>query len=160
MRIEKCYFCSSPVYPGHGTTFVRNDCKIFRFCRSKCHKNFKLKRNPRKTKWTKAFRKANRKELAHDTTFEFERRRHVPVKYDRELMQKTIKAIKRVNEIKKGREERFYATRMRVARRQQKTEALKEIEQSIDLIKSPVEQKKLQANRVARVKEQNAMDTN
>ncbi|AQZ09626.1 RLP24 (YLR009W) [Zygosaccharomyces parabailii] len=113
MRIYQCHFCSSPVYPGHGIMFVRNDAKEFRFCRSKCHKAFKQRRNPRKLKWTKAFRKAAGKELAVDSTLTFAQRRNVPVRYNRELVETTLDAMERIEEIRKKRERAFYKNRMR-----------------------------------------------
>ncbi|KAF7543984.1 hypothetical protein G7Z17_g10305 [Cylindrodendrum hubeiense] len=112
MRIETCYFCSRPAYPSKGITFVRNDARVFRFCRSKCHKNFKMKRNPRKLKWTKAFRKAAGKEMTVDSTLQFAVRRHEPIRYDRDLMGKTLKAMERVSEIRSRRERVFYKKRM------------------------------------------------
>ncbi|KAL8280369.1 hypothetical protein RQP46_007286 [Phenoliferia psychrophenolica] len=115
MKIEPCFVCSSPCYPGNGTMFVRNDSKCFRFCRSKCHKNFKMKRNPRKLKWTKAFRKASGKEMTVDSTLTFEKRRNVPIVYDRDLVQATIAGMKRIGEIRAKREKAFYKARMAAA---------------------------------------------
>ncbi|KAH9063333.1 ribosomal protein L24e-domain-containing protein [Lactarius vividus] len=121
MRIEKCYFCSKSVYPGHGTAFVRNDAKVFRFCTSKCHKNFKMKRNPRKVRWTKAFRRAAGKEMVIDSTIDFEKRRNIPVRYDRDLMRSTLQAMKRIAEVKKRRENAFWKNRMATSREKLKT---------------------------------------
>ena len=90
-----------------------------------------MKRNPRKVRWTKAFRKAAGKEMvivriwlffslilqciypyrSQDSTIDFEKRRNVPVRYDRELMQTTIRAMKRVAEVKKRREHAFWKNR-------------------------------------------------
>ena len=134
VRIETCYFCSSPVYPGHGINFVRNDSKIFRFCRSKCHRNFKKKRNPRKLRWTKAYRQAHNKELQKDSTFEFEKRRNRPVRYDRELVGRTLNAIKTVGQVRKAREQRFFENRMRVAKTKQKAYVRAEIKKGVDIL--------------------------
>lgn len=134
MRIEQCSFCGAPVYPGHGQMFVRNDCKIFRYCTSKCRKNFGMKRNPMKLKWTKTFRKANGKELAVDTTMDFERRRHVPVKYNRELVSNTLKAMKRVEEIKARRQRDLWEKRMEANQRQQVKDAVHALKHNIDMI--------------------------
>lgn len=93
--------------------FVRNDAKEFRFCRSKCHKAFKQRRNPRKLRWTKAFRKAAGKELVVDSTLTFAAKRNVPVRYNRELVATTLKAMSRIEEIRQKRERAFYKNRMR-----------------------------------------------
>lgn len=137
MRLEKCWFCSSTIYPGHGITFVRNDATVFKFCRSKCHKNFKMKRNPRKVKWTKAYRKLAGKELAEDATFEMERRRNRPEKYDRELVTKTVKAMKRIGEIRVARQDRFYQQRMAGNKERQRAADRKQLEEEIHLVKAP-----------------------
>eukprot|EP01084_Bolivina_argentea_P232067 391206_1 len=138
MRIHKCYFCSSPIYPGHGITFVRNDCKIFRFCKSKCHNNFKLRRNPRRTRWTKAFRWARKKELTNDAVFNFEKRRNIPIKYDRELMAKTIKSMNRINQIRIARNNRYYDMRFKNQPKIKKAQALRLIRKNLHLVVAPV----------------------
>ena len=152
MRIHKCYFCSSSCYPGHGITFVRNDSKVFRFCRSKCHKNFNLKRNPRKTKWTKAFRKSRGKEMTVDSTLDFEKRRNVPVKYDRNLMGATIRAMKRVQEIKSKREQRFFDKRMQIRKKHEKAQNKVDISQNINLVAPAMSKKAQEMNLTAPLK--------
>lgn len=112
MRIEKCYFCSANIYPGHGTVFCRNDAKFFRFCSSKCTRLFKAKKNPRKLAWTKDSRMAKGKEMKNDSVLEFEQRRNEPVRYNRDLMVQTLQAMKRIDEIKKTRQQRFFERRM------------------------------------------------
>uniref|UniRef100_A0A6B2G1F8 Probable ribosome biogenesis protein RLP24 n=1 Tax=Myxobolus squamalis TaxID=59785 RepID=A0A6B2G1F8_MYXSQ len=111
MRIEKCYFCSCSVYPGHGLTFIRNDSKAFNFCRSKCHRAFKKKWNPRKTRWTKAFRKSTGKELSVDPIFEFEQKRNTPIIYSRTIWKHSVIAIKKVEEVANKRKELYLLKR-------------------------------------------------
>ena len=71
-----------------------------------------MKRNPRKLKWTKAYRKNAGKEMVVDSTLQFAARRNVPVRYDRELFAKTLKAMERIGEIRSRRERLFYKKRM------------------------------------------------
>jgi len=127
MRIENCYFCGFPVYPGHGLMFVRNDCKVFKFCSSKCNRHFKMKHNPLKARYTKAFRRSRGKEMTIDKTFEFEKTRNRPEKYDRELYASTLKAMKKVTEIKAKRDKAFHEKRVAPGKRGEKRQAVREL---------------------------------
>ncbi|KAM3321936.1 hypothetical protein P3S67_003087 [Capsicum chacoense] len=97
-----------------------------------CHKNLKMKRNPRKLKWTKEYRRLHGKDMIQDSTFEFERKRNRPERYDRNVTENTLKAIKKIDKIRVDREERHIAKR----------EVAKEFKQSIDLVKAPAAREK------------------
>jgi len=117
MRLEPCYFCGSTIYPGHGTKFVRNDCKIFNFCRGKCQKAFSKKRNPRKTRWTKAYRKARGKDLTVDPIFELEKRRNEPVKLTEALIKNVVESMKTIETIRVKRAGQHIKNRLKEGKR-------------------------------------------
>ena len=110
---------------------------MFFFCSSKCNKLFKAKKNPRKLKWTKAYRAAHGKELINDPVLEFEKRRNVPTRYNRDLMVNTIQAMKRVEEIKAARKQRHFNKRMDSHKQKKKQDIENELIKHIDLISDP-----------------------
>ena len=134
VRIEKCSFCGGPVWPGHGTMFVRNDCRCFRFCRKKCRKFWMKKKNPRKFKWTKAYRAAMGKDLVVDSTLDFEQRRNRPVKYDRDLVAATLRTIRLVDDIRQERSNAHWERRMMASYAIETQQKLFDIAQNVNLI--------------------------
>lgn len=194
MRIETCYFCSSPVYPSKGITFVRvrapaasacpPQCQLTRARRtmlapsasarasatrtSRCalpagpphtHACIHMciqtcihtpkhtyihthawqltphrKRNPRKLAWTKSFRRAHGKEMTVDSTLAFAARRNIPTRYNRDLVQTTLKAMSRVSEIRARRERAFYKARMRGNKERQRADDRKLVDENQHLL--------------------------
>jgi large subunit ribosomal protein L24e len=65
-----------------------------------------------------------------DSTIDFEKRRNVPVRYDRDLVQTTIKAMKRIGEIKSRRERAFFKSRMAASREKQRAHRKKILDKS------------------------------
>lgn len=93
-----------------------------------------MKRNPRKLAWTKAFRRAHGKEMTVDSTLTFAQRRNVPVRYNRDLVATTLKAMSRVSEIRARRERAFYKARMRGNKQRQREEDRKLVEENQHLL--------------------------
>lgn len=94
-----------------------------------------MKRNPRKLRWTKAFRKAAGKEMVVDSTLAFSARRNVPVRYNRDLVSETLRAMGRVEEIRQRRERAFYKNRMRGNKERQKEADRKLVEENPELLR-------------------------
>lgn len=110
-----------------------------------------MKRNPRKVGWTKAYRyyftvrhtgihtlitlrAAHGKELKVDSTLKFAQRRNVPVRYNRDLVATTLKAMARVEEIRQRRERAFYKERMRGNKERQREADKKLVEENQHLL--------------------------
>lgn len=63
MYIKKHYFLLGAHMPLPQHDIFQKNCKVFGFCKSKCHKNFTKKLDPHKVRWTEAFQKTAGKEL-------------------------------------------------------------------------------------------------
>ena len=55
--MPRCSFCKQVYEWPKGLTFVKEDSKVFYFCSSKCKRNFRLGRDPKKVNWVKREKK-------------------------------------------------------------------------------------------------------
>lgn len=83
-----------------------------------------------------------------DSTLDFEKQRNRPVKYDRHLIQSTIRAMKRVEDIKSLRQQRFMEKRREAIKEIEKVRAREDIVKSIDLIAPAASRERAAADKV------------
>ena len=129
---------------------------MFRFCRSKCHKNFKAKRNPRRVRWTKAYRKTHGKELVADPVYEFEKSKDSAVRYDRNVWIDTVQAMERLDQIRTDREGRFWEERMKNAEHHKKEMIKSNLIRNETLIGDPEIREKVQELKAERDRKREA----
>lgn len=75
--------------------------------------------------------------MAIDPSFEFEKRRHTPLKYDRQTWTKAVEAMKKVELIKQKRQGAYIMQRLRKGRELEQERDVKEVQRDLSLIKSP-----------------------
>ncbi len=69
-----------------------------------------------------------------DSTFEFEKRRNRPVRYNRELMGATLRAMKKVSAVQAKRQELFFKMRMRAHKGMQREQVRAVIKKGMDIL--------------------------
>jgi len=74
------------------------------------------------------------KQMIVDSTLQFASRRNVPVRYDRELVAQTLRAMERISEIRARRERAFYKKRMAGKRAREVIENRKLVAQNEHLL--------------------------
>ena len=63
----KCSFCKKEIRKASGKMFVKSDGSVFYFCSSKCHNNWKLKRDPKKVGWIRKKQTSKKKPKKYNT---------------------------------------------------------------------------------------------
>uniref|UniRef100_A0A7S3JP57 Uncharacterized protein n=1 Tax=Euplotes harpa TaxID=151035 RepID=A0A7S3JP57_9SPIT len=81
-----------------------------------------------------------------DPVLDFEKRRNEPARYNRFTMIKTIQAMKRIDEIKVARQQRFWKKRMEKSKDLQIRTLQKELEKHVDLIDDETVKSKILAD--------------
>ena len=69
-----------------------------------------------------------------DSTFEFEKRRNRPIRYNRETMESTLRAMKVVSEIRHKRQDMFFKMRMRAHKGIQREQVRAEIKKGEEIL--------------------------
>jgi len=72
--------------------------------------------------------------VAQDSTFEFEKRRNRPIRYNRETMEQTLRAMKKVSEIRHKRQDMFFKMRMRAHKGMQREQIRAEIKKGTEIL--------------------------
>ncbi|CAL4936930.1 unnamed protein product [Urochloa decumbens] len=93
-----------------------------------------MKRNPRKVKWTKAYRRLHGKDMTQDSTFEFERKRNRPERYDRNVTEQTLKAIPVIVKTRHERLKKHISDRHKPGKKKELERDNKELEQDINIL--------------------------
>ncbi|CAI9108150.1 OLC1v1007685C1 [Oldenlandia corymbosa var. corymbosa] len=117
-----------------------------------------MKRNPRKVKWTKAYRRLHGKDMTQDSTFEFERKRNRPERYDRNVTENVLKAIKKISKVRHAREEEHHRQRMKGNKVMKLKEDAKELEQSIHLVGPLVKKDDMKKEKIIPLREDHRME--
>ena len=83
------------------------------------------------------YRAAHGKEMTCDSVLDFEKRRNIPVRYNRDLMVKTIQGMKRIDEIRTIRQQRMFDKRMDAHKDKKRSDIENELMKHIGLIEDP-----------------------
>merc|ERR1711915_30753 len=67
MKIQLCSFSGYKIQPGRGKTMVRTDGRVMVFLSSRCEAAYRLKKNPRKIRWTVLYRRLHKKGVEEET---------------------------------------------------------------------------------------------